>query len=1152
MYQDGLVLETDTDNRFDRTRSIKYVVDPNLDSSLTSKSFLVIEDCESTITQSWKIFGFQNGEKIDITDRFGYGNPINNNGDVSNQRVVHSDLRLNGGDCEDYQFVNLARIQPRNGAAGWSSTTFEEFSRVEVEASMTGSREMFRGLLKVHLRCEAPESTTSSRENTEADDCADDEVGIQRFSNLNCAMNSAANLCGQQTVGDQTVADLCKLSCDNCDTESFDDTLSCNGGVQRFRTRMADGLGPSATCHDWNSIDFTQEDLIKFPCIKIPIPDFDKLMNWNDGDRAFPNPLSADDEVPDWENFRGWQIHMCGTKGFSDKVGFGLLIRDADYATENILHIRDFDINAVEPTNVRNGDGISVEECRELNPNPNSLIHSPGFSWKSFLTRSIPKRNYEIWVYQYPLTEDCQSMQGVSCETGKDSIIISADSPLYMDQNIRMTFKCDDENKSIPIDRQPPPPSSPFLEEASHELRNEWWKAFLSYINDRMQAGVDVSFQIVNTVRAAFHDIIMKTDSIPMGCLQAIGQDDEATRPFTALKNGVALGSVTRRHTNNKHLSVTDESVILGAMAIDWTTLQKQDEYDWNENDNLLHKIRVGRPEVDVEECRKNQEELESKLPKFEFPIEDDETGALRMPDHDEPLFNPSEFAKDGKRVQSNKGRMTAAHEEFKRAMLIGDLDMRDAVALMGGHGLGFIRQVAEWAPLDEENDCNALRGGPWTTRPHVLDNEYFTILLDLLEVAEKNMGAWTKLAPAENIWNAKDAINWIMQCGSEKPKVPVDTAKKSSSNEGAFSSIDPTVILPGDEDPRFNSNLQMLDSDLTLVFTDDTLQFVREFASREITFIDAFHKAYIKLSESTDATLKPYIHPDGVPADLVERNPEPTRMPTATDPSFAPSGAPSLTPTTEAPTNVPTTEEPTNVPTTTIPSQQPNKAPSPPPTPEPTRGPTATEPSFGPSSSIPSNLPSKAPTTEAPTFQPSPAIPPYPYSVSRWAQFGSHASCSFNYQGGNYRIWSKSGYTMATCKLACENDSRCVSILLRERYTTCILYNKIPSATFSYRHGGMFTCMTYDGGKGVHPLYHWRGWGDCYTKSGSAITFTTASGTTNFQSCLQRCRNQNCLSVTWRYDSKICRLHRHYAATSQNGTQRYGIYAQCYNVLYN
>jgi len=849
---------------------------------------------------------------------------------------------------------------------------------------------------------------------------------------------------------------------------------------------------------------------------------------------------------------------MCGTEGDNDRVGFGLLIRDSFYATENILHVRGFDSSTLESTNLASGDGMNAERCRTLNVNKDSFIHSPGFSWKTFApSQSIRKDQYELWVYQYPL-DNCVGMTGVSCEEGKDSIITQSESDLYMAQTIRLTFQCDNEPGLA--DLEPTPTPSPFLKEASRDLRNAWWDAFLSYIRIQSENGVDVSFQIVNTVRGAFHDMIMgDKEEFPMGCLSRIGQSDTATRPFMDLKAGVALEQVTLEHPDslNKLLSNADQSVILGAMAIDWTTQRAQNSYDWNENDNLLHKIRVGRPEVDTTLCLSNQDTLEDHLPQLEVEIEDFQTGELRPLDPDEPLFHPNELASVRAGVQTRKGRMTAAHEEFKRAMLVGDLNMRDAVALMGGHGLGFIRLLAEWAPLNSENDCDDLRAGPWTTQPHVLDNEYFTILQDLLEVAESNMDAWTELAPASTLWDARDAINWIFRCGEDMPKIPVDTAKELVGSQDRFSSVDPTVT---DGEELFASNLQMLDADLGLIFADDTVEFVREFAAREISFLDAFHTAYIKLSEHNREELISYTHPDGVPGDLLERNPAPTRMPTTTDPSFAPSRTPSSAPSPSEPTNLPTTDEPTNLPTTeeptyrptvSSPSRQPNKSPSPPPTPEPTRVPTTDEPSFSPSSSIPSFPPSKGPTTDTPTFRPSPLIPPYPYSVSRWARFGDMATCQFQYQGTDYRIGSGSYSSLSACQTSCEENTDCLSVLYRS-YSSCTLYNKIPSSTSSYTHGGKFSCWTYDGGKGVQPLYHWMGWGDCYSQYGASLSFDQSITTTSFESCMQHCRNENCLSVTWIFGSNLCRLHRQYAPRSQYYQQKHSTYAQCYNILYN
>jgi len=1220
--EQGLMLEANIDNPFDR--SIRYVVDSALDDTLASNAFLILEDCESTIMQSWKVFGYtiSDGERIEITDRFGYGNPISNNGGIDNQRAVSNDLLLNGGDCENYQFVNLAKLMPSNDAAEMVET-FSEFSKVEVEATMSSTAASFRGLLKVNLRCIAEESG-EARESTV---CTSIE---------NCDAGMYCNKESDASVG------VCE--------ERFENILRCNEGPQNFWTRNSDGTTP--ICHDFNPHMFTSGRHISFPCVKIQIPEFSDLIPW-EGTVGYPNPLhTGENDEPDWSQFRGWQIHMCGTEAeLPDEVGFGILMRDTRYATENILHVRNSDYSTLKQTNLASGNGVDATRCRTLNVNKEDFVHSPGFSWETFESRSIRRQQYEIWIYQYPLG-DCDA-DVESCEPGKSSLIIDETSNLYMNQTIQIEFLCDQPPPQTTTTTIPPPAPQPYLKEASRELRNAWWDVFVSYIRAQAEMGVDISFQIVNAVRNAFHDMLMgdkEENGVPMGCLIRIGMHDPAVKPFMDLMTGLALDLWTLQRTG-KLLSAADYSVILGALCIDWTSTEAQNSYDWNENDNLLHKIRVGRSDVKPTRCFERKDELEGRLPKQEVQIEDPDTGELRPSSPEEPLFNRNELEDIRAGVQTWKGRMTAAHEEFKRAMLAGALTIRDAVALMGGHGLGFIRMLAEWAPLaseddleDSEDDCSLLRGGPWTTRPHVFDNEYFIILQDLLEVAESNMDAWTEMEPASTIWGAQDAINWIFRCVEDIPKIPVDTAKPLLGSEDRWSPIDPTIIGPDDDDPRFNSKLQMLDADLSLVFANDTLGFVKEFANREISFFDAFHTAYIKLSEHTKENLIPYIHPDGKPESLPKRNPQPTSQPTATDPSSTPSQlpsptkpsqSPSSTPSTDEPTNSPTTEipthlpttpspskqpsmapspspspeptsapstdeptnipttaiptyfptisspsrqpnlspspeptpeptsapstdEPTNIPTTAIPtylpttpspSRQPSISPSPAPTPEPTSAPTTADPSLNPSISIPSRTPSKAPSTDTPTYRPT--IPPYPYTIYRWARMIRRGTCKFEHQPNDYRIGFGSYSSESACKRSCEQNERCLSLTYRDR-KSCELYKYIPSMSFSYKHGGKFSCWMYDGGKGVQPLYHWMGWGNCFTDNGSSMSPFRTITAPSLESCMQHCRNENCLSVTWSYSGPFCRLHRDYAPRSCHGKDKYSQDETCYNILYN
>jgi len=1122
---EGLLMESDQNNLFDHVRSVKYVIDSKLDSSIVGKTFVILEDCESTIRQSWRIFGVkQSGQREDITDRFGYGSPINDNGEISNQIDIHPKLRLNGGDCANYQMVNLMQMSELDGSG--MVKPFKEYPRIEVEATMTTNSNVFRGSLKVNLHCKV-ETTGKPRESTVCESDDDCEVAME--------CNPERNLC----------------------EETFENVIRCDSGPKLFSTRRADDSGPTATCFDFTSATFTDSPVISFPCVKVQIPEFTSFMEWESG-VAFPNPtIGREDGIPDWTQFRGWQVHMCGTQGFNDRVGFGLIIADAFYATEQALHVRNLDVN-VEETNLRQGNGMSAEKCRTLSVNKDSTFHSPGFSWKSFRpNQSIRMNQFEIWVYQYPL-DSCTGMEGVSCEGGKFPIITSANSELYMNQNINITMQCDSLE---PVD-SPDTPTSFFIKEASRALRNAWWEKFLSYIDiQRSVINVDVSFQIVNTVRAAFHDMLIGdklVDGIPMGCLTFIGQHDPATGPFRDLKDGVDLDSVTRSHPDSmgRFVSDADKSVILGAMAIDWATQQARETYDWNENDNLLHKIRVGRTEVESEVCIRNKDRLEDRLPKHEVMIEDAESGNLREVTVDEPLFHPNE--REG--IQTRKGRMTAAHEEFRKKMLVGDMTTRDAVALMGGHGLGFIRILAEWAPLNEEDDCADLLGGPWTTQPHTLDNEYFIILENMLEVAESNMDAWTEVAPASTLWNAQDAIAWIQRCGADSPKVPVDTAKLDSS-DGTFSGLDPTVRQPEDG-PLFDSNLIMLDADLTLIFQDDTAALVKEFAGREITFLDAFHTAYVKLSENTLEELIAYTHPDGVPGNLLERNPAPTIMPTATDPSLSPSRSPTWNPTTDRPSNIPTTDEPTINPTTeepslhpsfSRPSRQPNRSPSPPPTPEPTQGPTTSEPSFSPSEIPTTETPTKLPTTETPTLLPSWAIPPYNRYVERWTMFGDVGTCQFDYQSYQ-QITTVYTSSPSACGDRCRANINCKSATIKKG-SYCTLYNQIPSRTRSYTHGGKFSCWAYDGGRASNPAYHWMGWGQCRSQSNINLSNFQTLTTSTFETCVQQCRNRRCLSITWTIKSNrrhSCKLHRQYADKSQYGKASHWRLDKCYNIIYN
>merc|ERR1719193_1376631 len=113
-------------------------------------------------------------------------------------------------------------------------------------------------------------------------------------------------------------------------------------------------------------------------------------------------------------------------------------------------------------------------------------------------------------------------------------------------------------------------------------------------------------------------------------------------------------------------------------MAVDWLT--QRGKYDWNENDNLLHKVRVGRRHVMSQLCSDNQFPLEDLLPKHEVEIQREIDGTWKELTDVEPLFLRNERNLNPKRI----GRMRAAHEEFRKKMLVGDLDIRDAVALMG------------------------------------------------------------------------------------------------------------------------------------------------------------------------------------------------------------------------------------------------------------------------------------------------------------------------------------------------------------------------------------------------------------------------------------------------------------------------------------
>ena len=114
------------------------------------------------------------------------------------------------------------------------------------------------------------------------------------------------------------------------------------------------------------------------------------------------------------------------------------------------------------------------------------------------------------------------------------------------------------------------------------------------------------------------------------GCLVRIGQWDPAVKPFMDLRNGLALDMLTLERTN-KLLSEADYSVILGALCIDWTSREAQNSYDWNENDNLLHKIRIGRSDVDSTLCFERRDELEERLPKQEVQIEDPDSNHEKL-----------------------------------------------------------------------------------------------------------------------------------------------------------------------------------------------------------------------------------------------------------------------------------------------------------------------------------------------------------------------------------------------------------------------------------------------------------------------------------------------------------------------------------------
>merc|ERR1719354_734518 len=149
---------------------------------------------------------------------------------------------------------------------------------------------------------------------------------------------------------------------------------------------------------------FTSGRHISFPCVKIQIPEFSDLIPW-EGTVGYPNPLhTGENDEPDWSQFRGWQIHMCGTEVIRpDEVGFGILMRDTRYATENILRVRESDYTTLQETDLASHNGVDATKCRTLNVNKESFVHSPGedfvhspgFSWKTFGSRSIRRQQYE-------------------------------------------------------------------------------------------------------------------------------------------------------------------------------------------------------------------------------------------------------------------------------------------------------------------------------------------------------------------------------------------------------------------------------------------------------------------------------------------------------------------------------------------------------------------------------------------------------------------------------------------------------------------------------------------------------------------------------------------------------------------------------------
>jgi len=183
----------------------------------------------------------------------------------------------------------------------------------------------------------------------------------------------------------------------------------------------------------------------------------------------------------------------------------------------------------------------------------------------------------------------------------------------------------------------------------------------------------------------------------------------------------------------------------------------------------------------------------------------------------------------------------------------------------------------------------------------------------------------------------------------------------------------------------------------------------------------------------------------------------------------------------------------------------------------------------------------------------------PYPYTIEdRWAQMIRFGTCKFGNQPNDYRIGFGSSSSLSACKRSCEDDDACLSLtysstINSEKDNYCELYKYIPSYTFEYTHGGRFFCWMYDGGKGVQPLYHWMGWGNCFTDSDSSMSFFRTITAPSLQSCMKQCRNdENCLSVTWRYSDRLCKLHQQYAPKSRHGKDKYSADETCYNILYN